>query len=189
MIVGSSVLALENSAQLCYQVAVHTSYQQWGRLIVPHPPSVDDVMYMQCSGPNKCGVIPHYFNSMSPSSVQFSCSVVSDSLWPHELQHARLPCLSPTPRACSNSCPSSQWCHPTVSSSVVPFSSLLKSFPASGSFPVSEFFTLGGQNIGASASASVLPMNIQGWFPLGLTDLISLMSKGLSRVFSRNSKA
>ena len=117
------------------------------------------------------------------SSVQFSCSVVSNSLWPHELQHARLPCPSPTPGACSNSCPSSRWCHPTISSSVVPFPSCLQSFPASGSFLMSQFFTSGGQSIGISASASVLPMNIQDWFALGLTGWISLLSKGLSRVF------
>ena len=117
-------------------------------------------------------------------SVQFSHSVVSDSLRPHGLQHARLPCASPTPGACSNSCPSSQWCHPTISSSVVTFFSCLQSFPASGSFPVSQFFASGGQSIGVSASASVLPMNIEDWFPLGLTDWISLQSKGLSRIFS-----
>ena len=117
------------------------------------------------------------------SSVQFSHSVTSDSLWPHGLQHARPPCPSPTPRACSNSCLSSQWCYPTISSSVVSFS-CLQSFPASGSFPMSQFFTSGGQSIGVSASASVLPMNIQDWFPSGLTGLISLQSKGLSRVFS-----
>ena len=111
-------------------------------------------------------------------SVQFNCSVVSDSLWPHGLQHSRLPCPSPTPRACSNSCPLSCWCHPTISSSVIPFSSCLQSFPSSGSFPMSQFFTSGGQNIGASASASVLPMNIQDWFSWGLTGLISLQSKG-----------
>ena len=118
------------------------------------------------------------------SSVQFSHSVVSGSLGSHELQHARLPCPSPTPKACSNSCSSNRWCHPTISSSVILFSSCLQSFPASGSFPRSQFFTSGGQRIGASASASVLPMNIQDWFPLGLTCLISLQSKGLSRVFS-----
>ena len=118
------------------------------------------------------------------SSVQYSLSVVSDSLQPHGLQHARLPCLLPTPGACSNSCSSSQWCHPTISSSVVPFSSCLQSFPASRSFSMSQFFASGGQSIGASASASVLPMNVQDWFPLGLTVLISLQSKGLSRVFS-----
>ena len=117
-------------------------------------------------------------------SVQFSHSVVSDSLRPHGLQYARLPCPSPTPRACSNSCPSSQWCHPTISSSVVPFSSCLQSFPASGSFPMSNFFASGGHSTGVSASASVLPVNIQGWFPLGLTSWISLQCKGLSRVFS-----
>ena len=115
---------------------------------------------------------------------QFSHSVVSDSLRPHGLQHARLPCPSPTPRACSNSCPSSWWCHSTISSSVIPFSSCLQSFPASGSFPMSQFFASGGPSIGVSASASVLPVNIQDWFPLALTGLISLQSKGLSRVFS-----
>ena len=118
------------------------------------------------------------------SSVQISCSVMSDSLRPHELQHVRPPYPSPTPRVYPNPCPSSQWCHPTISSSVVPFSFCLQSFPASGSFPVSQFFTSGGQKIGVSASASVLPMNIQGWFPLGLNGLISLQSKGLSRIFS-----
>ena len=118
------------------------------------------------------------------SSVQFSCSVMFDSLQPHGLYHARPPCPSPGPRACSNSCPSSQWCHPAISSSVIPFSSCLQSFLASGSFPMSQFFTSGGQSIGASASALVLPMNIQDWFPLGLTGWISLQSKGLSRVFS-----
>ena len=114
--------------------------------------------------------------------VQFSRSVMSNFLWPHGLQHARLPC--PTPRACSNSCPSHPWCHPTISSSVIPFSSCLQSFPASGSFPMSWFFALGGQRIGALASASVLSMNIHDWFPLGWTSWISLQSKGLSRIFS-----
>ena len=116
-------------------------------------------------------------------SVQFSHSVVSNSLWPHGLQHARLLCPSPTPGACSNSCPSSWLFHPTISSPVVLFSSCLQSFPASGSFPMSQFFTSGGESIGASASASVLPMNIQDWFPLELTGLVSLQFKGLSRVF------
>ena len=109
---------------------------------------------------------------------------MSDSLPPHGLQHARLPCSSPTPGAYSNSCPSSWWCHPTISSSVVPFSFHLQSFLASGSFPMSQFFASGGQSIGVSASVSVLPMNIQDWVPLGLTGLISLQSKGLSKVFS-----
>ena len=118
------------------------------------------------------------------ASVQFSCSVVSNSLQPHRLQHTRLPCPSPTPRAYSNSCPLSQWCHPAISSIVVPFSSRLQSFPALGSFPMSEFFVSGGQSIGVSVSASILSMIIQGWFPLGLTGWISLQSKGLSSVFS-----
>ena len=120
----------------------------------------------------------------SKDSVQFSRSVVSNSLPPHALQHARLPCPSPMPRACSNSCPLSQWCHPTISSSDVPFSSCLQSLPASGSFPMSQFFTSGGQTIGASASALVLPMTVQDWSPLEWICLISLQSKGLSRVFS-----
>ena len=116
--------------------------------------------------------------------IQLSHSVVTNFLRPHRLQHTRLPCPSPAPRTCSNSCPSSQWCHPTISSSVIPFSSCLQSFPTLGSFPMSQFFTSGGQAIGVSASASVLPMNIQDQFPLGLNGLISLQSKGLSRVFS-----
>ena len=117
-------------------------------------------------------------------SVLFSCSVVSDSLWPHGLQHTRPPCPSSAPGVYSNSCPLSQWCHTNISSSVIPFSSHLQSFPASGSFHMSQFFATGGQSIGASASASVLPMNIQDWFPLGWTGWISLQSKGLLRVFS-----
>ena len=116
--------------------------------------------------------------------IQFSHSVTSYSLQLHGLQHARLPCPSPTPRVYSNSCPLSQFCSRTISSSVVPFSSHLQSFPASGSFQMSHFFASGGQSIGVSASALVLPMNIQDWFPLGLTAWISLQSKGLSRVFS-----
>ena len=112
---------------------------------------------------------------------QFSCSVLSNTLWPHGLQHARPPCPSPTPRAYSNSCPSSQWCHPTISSSVVPFSYRLQSFPATGAFQMSHFFTSGGQSIGVSASALVLSMNIQDWFPLVWTGWISLWFKGLSR--------
>ena len=123
------------------------------------------------------------YNISINSIVQFSHSVVSNSLWSHGLQHARLSCLSPNPRACSNSCPLSQWCHPTISSCVIPFSSHLQSFPASRSFKMSQFSS-GGQSIGVSASASVLPMNIQDWFPLRLTGLISLHSKGLSRVLS-----
>ena len=117
-------------------------------------------------------------------SVQFSHSVMSNSLKPHWLQHARLPCQSPTPGVFLNSCSLSWWCHPTISSSVIPFSSHLQSFPASGSFQMSQFFPSSGQSIGVSVSALVLPMNIQAWFPLGWTGLISLQSKGLSRVFS-----
>ena len=116
------------------------------------------------------------------SSDQFSCSVMSDSLRPHGPQHARLPCPSPTPGVHPNPCTLSGWCHPTISSSLVPFSSCRQSFPASGSFQMSQLFTSGGQSVGASASASVLPVNIQDWSPLGWTDWISLQSKGLSRV-------
>ena len=118
------------------------------------------------------------------SSVQFSRSNMSNSLWPHELQHASPPCPSPPPGAYPNSCPLSRWCCPTVSSSVIPFSFRLQSFPASGSFPMSQFFAWGGQSIGVSALGSVLPMNVQDWFPLGWTGWISLQSRGLSRVFS-----
>ena len=118
------------------------------------------------------------------SSVHFSLSVVSNSLWPHDLQHARPPCPSPTPRVHPNSCPSSWWCHPAISPSVIPFSSYPQSLPASGSFPMSQLFTWGGQRIGVSASASVLPKNTQDWSPLGWTGWTSLQSKGLSRVFS-----
>ena len=117
-------------------------------------------------------------------SVQFSHSVVSDSLQPHESQHARPPCPSPTPRVHLNSCPSSRWCHPAISSSVVPFFSCPQSLPASGSFPMSQLFAWSGQSIGVSALASVLPMNTQDWSPLGWTCWISLQSKALPRVFS-----
>ena len=121
----------------------------------------------------------------SVSSVQFSSvAVMSDSLWSHGVQHARPPCPAPTPRVYSNSCLLNWWCHPTISSSVVPFSPLLQSFPASGSFPMSQLFMSGGQSSGVSPSTSVLPKNIQDWSPLGWTGWISLQSKGLSRVFS-----
>ena len=119
-------------------------------------------------------------------SVQFSQSVMSDSLRPHGLQHDRPPYPSPTPRVYSNSCPSSGWYHPTISSSIIPFSSRLQSFPASGSFQMSQLFASGGQSIGVSVSASVLPINIQDWFLLGWTGWISLQSKGLSTVFSNS---
>ena len=118
------------------------------------------------------------------SSFQFSCSVVSDSLRPHESQHARPPCPSPSPGVRSDSCPSSQWCHPAISFSVIPLSSWPQSLPASESFPKSQLFAWGGQSTGVSALASVLPKNTQGWSPLWWTGWISLQSKGLSRVFS-----
>ena len=127
---------------------------------------------------SRCSLVIYYIHQFSSIAVMF------DSLWPHGREHAKPPCPSPTPRAYSNTCSSSQCCHPTISSSVVPFPSCLQSFPASGFFPMSQFFISGGQSIGVSASASVLPMNIQDWFPLGWTSWISLQSKRLSRVFS-----
>ena len=123
-------------------------------------------------------------DNIQNESHQFSRSVMSDSLRPHGLQHARLPCPLSTPGAYSNSYPLSQWCHPTISSSVIPFFSCLQSFPAPGSFQMNQLFAWSGQRIRASASTSVFPMNNQDWFPLGWTGLISLLSKGLSRVFS-----
>ena len=143
-----------------------SSPREWRRVLTPH--------------------LYHFLHCLIPtfSSVQFSRSVVSNSLRPHESQHSRPPCPLPTPRIYSNSCPSSRWCHPAISSSVIPFSSCPQSLPASGSFPMSQLFSSGGQSIGISASASVLPMNTQDWSPLGWTGWISLLSKGLSRVFS-----
>ena len=134
--------------------------------------------------PKKLRNIIYSFIYLQFSSVQFSRSVVFDSLWFHESEHARPPCPSPTPGVHPNPCPLSRWCHPTISSSVVPFSSCPQIFPASGSFPMSQLFASGGQSIGVSASPSVLPMNTQDWCPLGWTRWISLQSKGLSRVFS-----
>ena len=128
----------------------------------------------------------HMGMALQFSSFQSSHSVVSDSLWPHGLQHARPPCPSPTPRVYSNSCPLSWWCHPAILFSVFLFFCCLQSFPASGSFQMSQFFASDAQSIRASASASVLPMNIQDWFPLGWTRWISLQSKWLSRVFSNS---
>ena len=128
------------------------------------------------------------YHPITPKMYACCCCSSVTQLCPtlclYGLWHARLPCQSPSSEVCSNSYPLNQWCHPTISSSVIPFFSCLQSFPASGSCPMSRLFTSGGQIIGASASASVLPMNIQGWFPLGLTGFISLLSKGLSRVFS-----
>ena len=130
----------------------------------------------------------NWFALLEHSVCVFSCSVVSDSLWVHGLQHNGLPCSSLFPGVCSDSGSLSQWCHPTTSSSFVPISSCLQSYPTSGSFLMTKLFVSGGQSIGASASSSVLPVNIQDWFPLGLTGLISLQSKGLSRVFSSTIK-
>ena len=130
------------------------------------------------------GMKPRSIKSQLLSSVQFSCSVVSNSLWPHEPQLAWPPCPSPTPGVHPNSCPLCRWCHSTISSSVVPFSSWPQSFPASGPFQMSQFFTSGGQSIGVSASASVPPINTHDWSPLGWTGWISLQSRRLSRVFS-----
>ena len=129
-------------------------------------------------------IMPIFAWNVAFSSVQFSRSVVSDSLRPHEPQHARPSCPSPTPRVYTDSCPLSQWCHPAISSSIIPFSSCPQSFPASGSFQMSQLFASGGQSIGVSASASVLPVNTQVWSPLGWTGWIFLQSKGLSRFFS-----
>ena len=130
------------------------------------------------------GIIASLWVLWTGCLLLFNCSGMSDSLWLHGLQHARLPCPSPSPRVCSNSCPLSRWCHPAILSSAVPFSSCPQSFLASGCFPMTWLFASGGQSIGASTSASVLPINIHDWFPLGLTGLISLQSKGLSGVFS-----
>ena len=127
---------------------------------------------------------PQFVVIPTVKGFQFSHSVMSNSLQPLGLQHTRLPCPLPTPGSCSNSCPSSRWCHATISSSVIPFSSCLQSSPASGSFLMRQLFASGSQSIGASASASVLPVNIQDWFPLGWTGWISLQSMALSRVFS-----
>ena len=153
--------------------------KSWGNFLIKL--NMDIVCFLRCPQDQKTVCV---YVCIYSSSVQFSRSVVPDSLQSHGLQHARLPCPSPTTRAYSNSCPSHWWCHPTISSSVIPFSSCLQSFPAWGSFQMSQFFASCGQSIGASASAPVLPMNFQDWFPLGLNGLISLLSKGLSRVFS-----
>ena len=157
----------------------HPSHQNWFKWILFHGWVILHCVYVpQLSYPFICwwtsGLFPcpGYYKQCCDNSIQFSHSVVSDSLWSHGLQHSRLPCPSPTPGDSSNSCLSSQWCHPTISSSVIPFSSCSPSFPASGSFPMNWLFVTGGQRTGASASASVFPMNIQGWFPLGMTSLI-----------------
>ena len=162
---------------------IHLPVQEtWAQSLIREDPTCRRATKPMCHNYWVCALEPRSFNCC------YCCCcialVVSDSLRPHGLQHTRLPCPSPTPRACSNSCPSSQWCHPNISISVIPFSSCFQSSPASESFPMTRLFASGGQSIGVSASTSVLPMNIQDWFPLGLTDWISLQSKGLSRIFS-----
>ena len=163
----------------------------YSRLAIPHTPPV---CFVYMSFASRVFLVNFYSSYKTQpwwflllqllQQDQFSHSVMSDSLWSHGLQHARPPCSSPTPGVYSNLYPLSRWCHLSISFSVVPFSSCLQSFPASGSFSVSQFFASGGQSIGVSASASVLPMNTQDWFPLGRTGWISLLSKRLSRVFS-----
>ena len=169
-------------------------------LIKNSPAKAEDESLIPCSGrslgegngnPLQCSCLGNqliWWLSYWPSELhcrnQFSRSVMSDSLWPHKLQHARPPCPSPTHRVHSDSSPLSQWCHPAISSSVVPFYSCPQSLPASESFPMSQLFPWGGQSTGVSASTSVLPMNTQDWSPLGRTSWISLQSKGPSRVFS-----
>ena len=154
----------------------------WFWILKDNGPDSDLLCSETVGKPRVC--LRERFHLLLISSVQFSSSVVSDSLWLHELQHARLPCPSPTPGVHPNPCPLSRWCHPTISSSVVPFSSFPQSFPASGSFQMSQLFISGGQSTGVSASTSFLPKNTQDWSPLGWTGWISLQSKGLSRVFS-----
>ena len=154
-------------------------WKQWQTLFSWAPKSLQMVsaaMKLKTLGPWK--------KSYDKPAAVLNCSVLSDSLQPHGLQHTRIPCPSRSPGTCSNSCPLYWWCHPTISSSAIPFSSCIQSFPASGSFPMIQLFVSGGQSIRASASTSVLPMNTQDWSPLGWTSWISLQSKGLSRVFS-----
>ena len=161
--------------------------EQWSRLPCPPPgkfpnPGTEPSSLMSLALAGGFFRASFTWSWIQFSSVQFSCSVMSNSLWPHGLQHTRLTCPSPTPGAYSNSCPSSQWCHSTISSSVIPFSSH-QSFPASGSFRMGQLFVSGGQSTGASASASLLPMNVRDWFLFRWIGVISLQSKGLSRVF------
>ena len=161
------------------------SYSLEGKLWQPRQHILKQRYYFANKGPSSQGYgFSSVHVSVQFSSFQFNCSVMSDSLWPHESQHARPPCPSPAPGVHSDSCPLSLWCHPAISSSVIPFSSCPQSLPAPESFPMSQLFASGGQSIGVSASTSVLPMNMQDWFPLGWTGWISLQSKGLSRVFS-----
>ena len=158
--------------------------EYWNGLPFPPPGDLSNPMIEPRSPTLQADSLPSDPLGKPMYRHQFILSVVSNSLQPHGLQHARLPCPSPTPGACSNLCPLSQWCHPAISSSAIAFSSCPQSFPASGSFQMSQFFASGAQSVGVSASASVLPMNIQDWFPSEWTGLISLQSKGLSRVFN-----
>ena len=173
---------------MTWSTSWYTFHPPWNLHIFPKPtycfiflPTVYKCSNLPTSSPTR------YLYFFQFSSVQFRHSIVSDSLRPHELQHARPSCSSPTPRVYSNSRALSRWCHLTISSSVVPFSSCLQSLPTSGSFQMSQLFTSGGQSIGVSALTSLLPMNTQDWSPLGWTGWISLQSKGLSRVFSNTS--
>ena len=175
------VLSLLNSVPFLPQSCIMNSSPTQSWVLLPLHDQEVDGWAGNHSGNTE---LPKPSFNLNKGSVQFRCSVLSDSLQPHGLQHVRPSCLSPTPRIYSNSCPLSRWCNPTVLSSVVPFSSHLRSFLALGSFQKSQFFTSGGQSVAVSASVSVLPKNIQDWFPLGRTGRISLQSKRFSRVFS-----
>ena len=170
----------EGDALVYVSAAVLPEEKEWPAFLTPGKQWKSPSLSWESHEPG----VNHWETHTNFSSVQFSRSVMSNSLWPHELQHARPPCPSPAPGVYSNSCPLSQWCHPIISSSVVPFSSHLQSFPASGSFQMNQFFASGGQSIGVSASKSVLLMNTQDWSPLGWTGWISFQSRGLWRVFS-----
>ena len=180
---GEGGMNWENSIETCTSPCVNLD-GQWKFAVWYR--ELKFIVLWQPGGVGRWGVArgTRHVYTDSVSSVQFSHSVVSDSLRPHESKHARPPCPSPTPGVYSNSCPLSWWCHPTISSSITPFSSCPQSLPASGSFPMSQLFAWGGQSTGVSASASVLPLNTQDWSPLGWTGWISLQFKGLSRVFS-----
>ena len=183
--IGSSLPWIYSPATPAGPLPRHPAHVDWhlmaSGLYAQQGPAVEQLGHWACHPATLSSwrVCSCYF-----SSVQFSCSVMPGSLWPHELQHARPFCPSPTPGVTSNSCPLSRWCHPVFSSSVIPFSSCPQSLPASGSFPMSQLFEWGGQSIGVSASASVIPMNTQDWSPLEWTGWTSFQSKGLSRVFS-----
>ena len=179
----------DNTTKYCNQSSTVLAQKQtysdhWNRTRSPETYSQSTMKETRIYNGEKTVFSKRCWKSWTVQSVQFSCSFVSDSLRPHESQLARLPCPSPTPGVHPNSCPSSQWCHPAISFSVVPFSSCPQSLPASETFPMSQLFAWGSQSIGVSALASVLPVNIQHWFPLEWTGWIPLQFKGLSRVFS-----